>query len=105
VTAQEKIDALTGPRPMAVIEKRVRRACYFALAALALICWSLVDPSVIPVIGAMTVGQVVGTASLLWFLFAIVADLRGTYILRKRGAAGGPASLRSPGDDDAKKAA
>ena len=79
-------------KPVAVIERRVRRACYFALAALALICWSLVDPSPLPVIGAMTVGQVIGTFSMLWFLFAIVADLRRTFTLRK----GGPDSMRTP---------
>ena len=61
---------------VAAIEGRVRRACYLALAALALIVWSLVDPAPLPVIGAMTVGQVVGTLSLLFFVYAIVADLR-----------------------------
>ena len=58
------------------IERRVRRACYLALAALALIVWSLVHPAPLPVIGAMSVGQVIGTLSLLFFLYAIVADLR-----------------------------
>lgn len=61
---------------LATIEKRVRRACYLALAALGLIIWSLVQPAPLPVIGAMTVGQVLGTLSLLFFLYAIVADLR-----------------------------
>ena len=89
MNAQQKLAALMGARPTAVIERRVRRACYFALAALALICWSLVDPSPLPVIGAMTVGQVIGTLSLLWFLFAIVADLRRTYVRRGPSSLGG----------------
>ncbi len=58
------------------IEKRMRWACYLALAALALIIWSLVDPAPLPVVGAMSVGQLFGTLSLLFFLYAIVADLR-----------------------------
>jgi hypothetical protein len=92
MNAKERLDAWLGGRPTSVIERRVRRACYFALAALALICWSLVDPSPLPVIGAMTVGQVIGTFSLAWFLLAIVADLRRTYVLRGPGAPPGSGS-------------
>ena len=64
--------------PVAVgkIERRVRRACYLALAALGLIVWSLVQPAPLPVIGAMSVGQLFGTLSLAFFLYAIIADLR-----------------------------
>jgi hypothetical protein len=54
----------------------MRLACYLALVALGLIAWSLVDPAPLPVIGAMTVGQAIGTASFAFFLFAILADLR-----------------------------
>jgi hypothetical protein len=82
VSTQQRLGAFIGLRPTAVIERRVRLACYFAIAALALICWSLVDPSPLPVIGAMTVGQVIGTLSLSWFLFAIVDHLRRTYVRR-----------------------
>jgi hypothetical protein len=59
-----------------VIERRVAFACVLALIALGLIVWSLVDPAPLPVIGAMTLGQLIGTLSLLFFLFAVVADLR-----------------------------
>jgi hypothetical protein len=54
----------------------MRLACYLALVALGLIAWSLVDPAPLPVIGAMTVGQAIGTASFAFFLFAVLADLR-----------------------------
>jgi hypothetical protein len=90
MNAKERLDAWLGRRPTSVIERRVRRACYFALAALALICWSLVDPSPLPVIGAMTVGQVIGTFSLAWFLLAIVADLRRTYVRSRPDATPAP---------------
>jgi hypothetical protein len=75
---------------MGTIERRVRRACYLALIALGLIAWSLVHPAPLPVIGAMTVGQVLGTASLLFFGYAIVAELR-TSLLRLRAKALAPA--------------
>jgi hypothetical protein len=64
-----------SPNVVGRIEKRVRWACYLALTALALIIWSLVDPAPLPVIGAMSVGQLFGTLSLLFFLYAIAADL------------------------------
>jgi hypothetical protein len=64
----------------AVIEKRVRIACYFALLALALMLWSLIHPAPIAVVVAMSVGQAIGTLSMLFFLYAIVADLRRSYV-------------------------
>jgi len=54
----------------------MRGACFLALAALALMAWSLVDPHPIPVILAMSAGQVLGTGSLVAFLFVVVAELR-----------------------------
>lgn len=66
----------TEKKPAAIIERRMRFACILALVALALIAWSLVHPVPLAVIGAMTIGQVVGTASFAFFVFAVVADLR-----------------------------
>jgi hypothetical protein len=66
-----------------LIERRVRFACVLALMALGLIVWSLLDPAPLPVIGAMTVGQVIGTLSFLFFLYAIIADLYAS-LLRLR---------------------
>lgn len=59
-----------------LIERRVRRACYLALLALALMVWSQVRPEPLPVIVAMSVGQAIGTLSLAMFLFAVFTDLR-----------------------------
>ena len=58
------------------IERRVRLSCILALAALVLITWSLLDPRPLPVIGAMSVAQGLGTLSFLFFLYAIFEDLR-----------------------------
>ena len=80
---------------VAAIESRVRKACYLALMALALIIWSLVQPAPLPVIGAMSVGQLFGTLSLLFFLYAMVADLRPA-LARVRAQAMKTASRDTP---------
>jgi hypothetical protein len=51
-------------------------ACSFALSAVALMVWSLFDPRPIPVVVAMSVGQVLGTLSLLAFVYVIFVDWR-----------------------------
>ena len=57
-------------------EKLLRAACIAALAALALMTWQLFDPRVLPVIVAMSLGQLLGTLSFLSFLYVVAADLR-----------------------------
>jgi hypothetical protein len=51
-------------------------ACAFALSAVGLMSWSLFDPTPIPVVIAMSVGQVLGTLSLIAFVYVVVADWR-----------------------------
>jgi hypothetical protein len=47
-----------------------------ALAALALMTWQIFDPTVWPVMVAMSVGQVLGTASFAAFGYVVFADFR-----------------------------
>ena len=51
-------------------------ACVSALAALALMTWQIFDPTVWPVMVAMSMGQVLGTASLAAFGYVVVVDFR-----------------------------
>ncbi len=51
-------------------------ACAAGLAALALMVWSLFDPRPIPVVAAMSIGQVLGTLSLGCFVLVVVSDVR-----------------------------
>jgi ABC-type branched-subunit amino acid transport system permease subunit len=51
-------------------------ACVCALAALALMTLQLFDPTVWPVMVAMSLGQVLGTASFAAFGYVVFADLR-----------------------------
>jgi hypothetical protein len=57
-------------------ERILRGACVLALLGIALMVWSLVEPTPMPVLIAMSAGQVFGTLSLAAFLFVVVADLR-----------------------------
>ena len=51
-------------------------ACIGSLGALALMTWQLFDPRVFPVIVAMSLGQVLGTASFVAYLYVVARDLR-----------------------------
>ncbi len=51
-------------------------ACFFALAALSLMAYSIVDPRAIPVIAAMSLGHGFGVSAFACYLLAIVLDIR-----------------------------
>jgi hypothetical protein len=51
-------------------------ACWLGLAGLALVVWSVLDPRPVPVLLAMTAGQVLGTVSLGLFALTVYVDLR-----------------------------
>lgn len=66
------------PKPIEDFSRKkiLYAACWIGLAALALIGWSLFDQGWIPVMAAMTAGQVLGTVGLALFLFVVVIDLK-----------------------------
>jgi hypothetical protein len=57
-------------------------ACWLALLGIALMVWSLIVPTPMPVLVAMSAGQVLGTLSLAAFLYVVVADLRRAHVDR-----------------------
>lgn len=59
-------------------EVAIRSACVLALVALGMFVWSVLDPRPIPVILAMSVGQVLGTLSFAAFLGIVALDLRAS---------------------------
>jgi hypothetical protein len=61
---------MKSPRPLLVT------SCVLTLAALGLMIWAVYDPRPIPVITAMSVGQLLGTLSLTLFLYVVWIDLR-----------------------------
>lgn len=66
-------------------EGRLRLACWLTIAALALFVWSVLDPGVIPVMIAMSVGQGLGTMATALFLWVVVTDLRRARVLARSG--------------------
>ncbi len=66
----------------AKLERVLRIACVFGLASLGMMVWSLFDPRPIPVVAAMSLGQVLGTLSLGAFLVVVVADMRRAHLER-----------------------
>jgi len=64
-------------------ERLTRIACLLALVALPLMVWSVFDPTVWPVLLALSVGQGLGTLSFVLFLVAVGRDLH----LRRKAVA------------------
>lgn len=61
--------------------RRLRLACWMTIAALAMFVWSVLDPGVIPVMFAMSVGQVLGTLATTLFLWVVLSDLQRARVL------------------------
>jgi uncharacterized membrane protein len=70
----------------------LRAACVLALIGLSLMVWSVLDPTPMPVMVSMTVGQVFGTLSLMTFLFVVIADMRSAHLERPPRSSSPPSS-------------
>jgi len=67
----------------------VKAACGATLLSLVLMSWSVLDPTPLPVMVSMSVGQAIGTLALLSYLAAVLL-----YQLRVRRARGESARPR-----------
>ena len=56
------------------VPELVRVACVLALLALALVCWSVLQPRPIPVILAMSAGHAIGGTAFACYLLAVILD-------------------------------
>jgi hypothetical protein len=65
-------------------ERVLRVAAVCAIVALALIVWGALDPRPIALVVAMSVGQGLGTLSLIAYLLIVVADLRRSRLFDDR---------------------
>ena len=72
---------MTRPR----VQRLLDIAALLALVGLALMAWSVIDPSPLAVVLAMTTAQLVGTTSLVLLVAAIAVDLRRAGVLSRRG--------------------
>jgi hypothetical protein len=60
--------------------------------AVCLMLWSLIVPTPMPVLVAMSAGQVLGTLSLVAYLAVVLVDVRKAHLERETG----PSSARPP---------
>jgi hypothetical protein len=70
-------------------DKLLRVACVLGLIALPLMVWSVFDPSVWPVLVALSFGQAIGTLSFALYLVVVVRDLGLREKLRSRFSSDG----------------
>jgi hypothetical protein len=56
------------------VRELIRVACVLSLAGLAIMSYSILSPRPLPVILAMSVGQVIGGAGFACYLVAVVID-------------------------------
>jgi hypothetical protein len=56
--------------------KLLRFSAVLTLIGLALMCWAVLSPTVLPVMVAMSVGQICGTIAFLVYLFVIAREYR-----------------------------
>lgn len=61
------------------MHRLLERASVLGLAALALMAWSVLDARPTPIVLAMTLGQAIGTASVVVFLVAVGRDLQARW--------------------------
>ncbi|HWO25937.1 MAG TPA: hypothetical protein VNO30_44695 [Kofleriaceae bacterium] len=65
----------------------LRASAALTLAALALMVWSMLQPTPLPVMLAMTVGQALGTLAFALYGYVVIADVwRGRRARRARRA-------------------
>ena len=64
----------------------LRASSVLTIVALGFMVWSLLDPTVLPVMLAMSVGQLFGTLAFALYLIVIVRDLRRERREKRKGA-------------------
>jgi hypothetical protein len=78
------------PNIPAMIALRV--SAVLTLVGLALMAWSMLEPTPLPVMLAMTVGQGIGCMAFALYLYVVIRDIRRA---RRRPAAESPGSPES----------
>lgn len=60
-----------------MMQKLLRISAVLTLIALALMVWSMLEPTPLPVMLAMTVGQAIGTTAFALYLYVVIREWRG----------------------------
>ena len=74
---------MTNPAPTPVPTRReiwlLQLAAVLTLIGLALMVWSILQPTPLPVMLAMSVGQAIGSCAFGLYLFVVIRELRREY--------------------------
>lgn len=89
---------IPGPRWYHIL---LRIAGLLTLLALALMVWSVLVPTPMPVLLAMSFGQVLGTAAFAMYGLVVFADLRRQWVHRREIEKHGGKLPPLPGDEPA----
>ena len=73
----------------------LRISALLTLVGLALMAWSMLEPTPLPVMLAMSVGQGIGCLAFGLYLFVVIRDVRNAWQARRAPIAESPA-LRDP---------
>jgi hypothetical protein len=76
--------------------RALRVAAVLTILALALMVWSIVVPTPLPVMLAMTVGQVLGTSAFAIYAWVVIRDLRRAAAARRAANLAPPVAAGEP---------
>ena len=84
------------------LERLLRASAALTLVALGLMVWSMLRPTPLPVMLAMTVGQALGTLAFALYGYVVLADLRRSRRARRDGEAEAEAKAMGADAEEAK---
>lgn len=75
----ERDGSIAGSEPHGGMTRLLAISGVLTLVGLALMAWSMLQPTWMPVMLAMTVGQLVGTTAFAIYLYVVVRDFRRSH--------------------------
>jgi hypothetical protein len=78
------------------LSRLLRVSAALTLVALGLMVWSMAQPTPLPVMLAMTVGQGLGTLAFALYGYVVIADLRRIRRARRAGEPPAPVEPQAP---------
>ena len=75
----ERGGSIAGSEPHGGMTRLLAIYSVLTLVGLALMAWSMLQPTWMPVMLAMTVGQLVGTTAFAIYLYVVVRDFRRSH--------------------------
>jgi uncharacterized protein (DUF2062 family) len=75
----ERGGSIAGSEPHGGMTRLLAISGVLTLVGLALMAWSMLQPTWMPVMLAMTVGQLVGTTAFAIYLYVVVRDFRRSH--------------------------